>query len=57
MDDEFKSGAIKVLAAFLCLWAGAEFGRYATQQDAVERGHGQYCLKDGAFAWVGECGK
>jgi hypothetical protein len=57
MDAEFKSNAIKVLAALLCLWAGAEFGRYATQQDAVKRGLGQYCLKDGAFAWVGECGK
>ena len=22
---------------------------------AIERGYGQYCPKDGAFAWKGEC--
>jgi hypothetical protein len=57
MDDNFKRNAIMIVVAILCLWVGSWMGGNGVRNEAIERGYGQLCLRDGAFAWVGECGK
>ena len=48
-------GLLGGLGFGLAIGASIEGGTYEAQ--AVERGYAQYCPADGAWEWVGECGK
>ena len=50
---------VVIVALFILLSGAVNEGKKVTDKDwikaAIERGYGQYCPKDGAFAWKGEC--
>lgn len=44
-----------LMGLFTSSFVGYEAAKEVWIKAAIERGYGQYCPKDGAFAWKGEC--
>ena len=57
MSDAIAFIILIIITITVGFVAGSQRTGDAYKAQAVERGYAQYCPTDGAWAWVGECGK